>query len=355
MLLRGSRDRDGQGRITDLDPGHRGQPAPSLVSAPPDLHGSQLPVLRASAAPIVPGLPQPLFWLDGSRSGAPADPPEPRLPEPIPTRALSQSILTPCSAWICRDGTPVALGILLARARPPWGLTSRSGAPEDQRRRAPQSHRQVRGAAPSRRRRHGVTLPGPRPWPRPPRRHQTAERRVPGRPGASRAVHPRGPVGRATPPRKHHHRLRHRRGGRPAVHGNGVHRGRHARAGPSPDADPATHEAAVDGRGALRGTRTRPRRRHHSPRHQAGQPDDQRRGRAQDPRLRHRAPGRLGDDAGRHDARDGQLHEPGAGGRAGSRPSQRHLRNRRRAVRAHHARTGVSRPHRLGCPEPHPQ
>ena len=142
-------------------------------------------------------------------------------------------------------------------------------------------------------------------------------------------------------------RLRHRRGGRPALPLDGV-RGRRG-----PRVAAAAHRTAAAGQGArdraaaVRGARGGARSRRAAPRSEAGQRD----GRRARPRADHGLRPRRGGGRGRDrvgDRRDARLHGARAVRRQGSVGPQRPLLARPRALRALHRQAGVRRRQRRG-------
>ena len=92
---------------------------------------------------------------------------------------------------------------------------------------------------------------------------------------------------------------------------------------------------AGDDDGGVRRPRLRAQARHRPSRREAGEPDGEPRlAPREDPRLRHRSRRRVDADAGRHADGHAELHVARAGAGRRRRSSERHLRGRRRALRA---------------------
>ena len=114
---------------------------------------------------------------------------------------------------------------------------------------------------------------------------------------------------------EHRHRLRVRRGAGPDLPGHGAARGERPQGDHRPPGpEPPGGQAPGDGAG-LRGARLRARQGRHPPRPQAREHPRPSQPRGQDPRLRPRPAGRVGDDAHGHGHGDAELHVAGAGAR----------------------------------------
>ena len=188
--------------------------------------------------------------------------------------------------------------------------------------------------------RDGDGLQGQGPQARRSRRDQgpAARNRGGSRDGAPLPQGDRAGAEGAPPQRLRHPRIRRRR--LPALHRDGVHRGRRPPQGRARDRRPPL-------RGGLRhlpphrgGAAGDPRRRHRPPRPEDGQPDARRPGRRAADGFRDREAGRRRGLGRRHRDRahrgHARLHEPGAGARERGRSPQRHLRPRHRRLRALH-------------------
>ena len=143
-------------------------------------------------------------------------------------------------------------------------------------------------------------------------------------------------------------RSRRWRGRRPAVHGHGVHRGRHARRPHARRPAPCPGRRGGDRRTGLCGARLRPPPRRRSSGHQASK--HPRRARCHEGHgLRHGPHRGRESHADRHDAGDAGLHVARDGARPGRRPAERPVLRRCRALRNPHRGRSIQRRRSRRC------